>query len=115
MQEKMLFISAVFSIIGLLACWLFQPPQEYRRVSLEELKKDCYGTVSFSARVSHVFVSSKGNKIALLKQNDSVVMMLANDFPSLKKGELVMIDGRASNYKSSCWVFPVKVEKTWML
>ncbi len=109
-----MLLSLFFSIIGIVMCWAFQPPVEFRVLSVSELKENCFGSVHFTAVVSRVFTSSKGNEIAILKENASTVLLLSNDY-DLQQGEAVMIEGRASEYHDSCWVFPEKVEKSWML
>lgn len=97
-MQRLLAICLVFSAIGLAIVWAFSGA-EYAA-----LDGECAGLVRHECALDRVFYSKKGNRVGVCGD----AMLLLNDFYAPPGGR-VSVEGKASKYGDSCWIFPDKV------
>jgi|GEM_PF-5722993 len=106
MKAELILIS--FSIIGLLLINFFQPQNKYIEKNIKQIKQDCTGFVKTKGNLIKTFVSKKGAKIGVLKQQDETIMLVLNKFYFTAQN--ITIYATASKNGDQCWLFTKKLE-----
>lgn len=105
MEEKKIILALFFcSLCGLLLIFFFQADKTYSEKNLEELLQNCDGKVKVSGEILDSSVSKNGNYVLKLAPKVSVVSGKAIS------GDRITVQGRASFYGGSCWVFAERAE-----
>ena len=106
MKTELILIS--FSIIGLLLINLFQPQNKYAEKTIKQVKQDCTGFVKIKANLTKTFVSRKGAKIGILKQQKETIMIVLDNFYFPTQNAVAY--ATASKNGEQCWLFVKKLK-----
>ncbi|MFH0987193.1 MAG: OB-fold nucleic acid binding domain-containing protein [Candidatus Micrarchaeota archaeon] len=102
-------VSFVLALVGLALVYFFSPEITYQRLTVEQVSESCEGYVSVSGEIVKTFYSQKGNFIVTVSDGNAVALVVTD--PIYKTGDIISLKGRASEYGSSCWIFPEDIEK----
>ncbi len=103
--EQLILFS--FSITGILLINFFQPQSKYIEKNISEVNKDCQGFVKIKADLIKTFISKKGAKIGVFKDNETILAVLDNFYYPSKN---LTVYATASKNGNQCWLFVKKIK-----
>ena len=104
--EELILFS--FSIAGILLINFFQPQSRYIEKSIQEVNQDCNGFVKIKANLIKTFVSKKGAKIGIFKQENNSILAVMDNFYYPSRN--VTAYATASRNGQQCWLFVKKIK-----